>query len=108
MLARSELLSLAFFVSGLMIVAALLLLRIGARQGARLEHGVGGRPEPRQSPPRLERGETLQLFSGATMAALEELTRSKKPARRRERMICDRQSPTVADGRRRRQPAVTS
>jgi hypothetical protein len=80
MLAQSELfLPFAFCVSGLMIVAALVLLRIGARQSRRPDR------VHTESPRRPKRSETLQLFSGATMVALEQVTRSN-PARKRQRM----------------------
>jgi hypothetical protein len=90
MLAQPELLlALAFSVSGLMIVAALVLLRIGARPSRRPDRvaapSSGGLGVPPEGIRRPERCETLQLFSGATAATLEQVTRSN-PARKRQRM----------------------
>lgn len=101
MLAQAEmLLPLAFAVSGLMIVAAVVLLHIGTRQSRRADRltvpdeaaraqamtfdssdGVVDRTDKR----RPKRCETLQLRSGATLATLELMTPSD-PARKRQRM----------------------
>jgi hypothetical protein len=88
MLARPELLlPLAFSLSGLMIVVALVLLRLSTRQsklgGSSVGVGVG---VPVDATKRPQRGVTLPLFSGATVAALDEAAR-QTPARKRQARI---------------------
>jgi hypothetical protein len=80
MLARPELLlPLAFSLSGLMIVAALVLLRLSTRQSKQPYRVVA-------QPQRRERVVTMQLYSGATAATLDEATR-QSPARKRQTRI---------------------
>jgi hypothetical protein len=86
MLASPELLlPLAFSVSGLMIVVALVLLRMSARQSAPTRTADLASPARKDDQRRPKRSETLLLFSGATMAALEQATRPKS-ARKRQRV----------------------
>lgn len=85
MLARPELLlPLAFAVSAVLIVAALVLLVlpvISARQSKQLKHTA---PSPGPAPQtQWKRVTTRHMYSGATVAALDELTRPN-PARQRQ------------------------
>jgi hypothetical protein len=83
MLARPELLvPLAFSVSGLLIVAALVLLGITMRQARQIQHVSTWRGSAR---PR-ERAKTQNMLSGATAAALDEMARPN-PARQRQARI---------------------
>jgi hypothetical protein len=77
------LLPLAFCLSGSMIVAALILLRASVRHSKEAERIATRRPAQAQGQARARRRETQRLFSGATVAALEEATRPN-PARQRQ------------------------
>jgi len=81
MLARPELLlPLAFSVSAVLIVAALVLLAVSGRQTKQLQ-----KPSSSRGPVQTQwkRVTTRHMYSGATVAALDELTRVN-PARQRQ------------------------
>jgi uncharacterized membrane protein len=81
MLVRPELfLPLAFCLSGLMIVAALILLRASLRHSREAERIAARRTAQTRT---RQRRQTQQLFSGATAVALDEAARST-PARQRQ------------------------
>jgi hypothetical protein len=80
------LLPLAFCLSGLMIVAALILLRASVRHSKEAQRIAARRTAQARGQARARRRETQQLFSGATVAALDDVTRTN-PARQRQARV---------------------